>query len=380
MTVPRRAMAVVACAVGVALCSGPIADAQDAQSVAAVANASVCAILVQLNTGVASGTGFLAADGLVLTANHVVKDGLHISVKFPGQPAMDARVVAGDGANDLAVLSVAPLPIRPLALGNSDAVQAGQTVIAIGFPRLSALGAETPTVTDGIISAVRPGQLQMQVPVSPGNSGGPLLTLRGDVIGVVEATLGGQQQGINFATPINVARSLLGAAVLAPPSSGSSPAGPSPSAPTPSPSQPPAALPTGGAFSQPTVTVTRGQITYTFAGNKATYGPSEPVDLTFTITNTGSDGVRFEFLTKQYHDFVIRRGSEEVDRWSAGHTFAPSPTTLYLGPGRSMVFTTRWRQTDQDGRSVPPGTYQIIAVFAVKDHPVAVTLQFQKLE
>jgi S1-C subfamily serine protease len=219
----------------------PGAFAQDATAVAATASASVCAILVQTNDQEAySGTGFLVANSLVLTANHVVQNARRILVKFPGEAAVDARVVSQDGASDLAVLSVPPLPIRSLSLADSDTVQTGQPVIAIGYPRLSALGAGAPSVTEGIISAIRPGQLQMQVPVSPGNSGGPLLTLRGDVVGVVEATLGGQQQSINFATPINAAKPLLGAAALGP-GFGSRAAPPSQPAPGPVTAQAPAA-------------------------------------------------------------------------------------------------------------------------------------------
>jgi hypothetical protein len=188
----------------------PIASAQDAQSVAAAGSASVCVIVVQAGDGHAyAGSGFLVGDGLVLTAHHVVANAGRIVVKFPGAAAVDARVVSDDGPNDLAILGVPPSSIRPLALGNSDLVQAGQTVIAIGYPRVSSLGVGAPTVTEGIISAIRPGALQMQVPVSPGNSGGPLLTLRGEVVGVVRSYLGGVQQGINFATPINAAKPLL---------------------------------------------------------------------------------------------------------------------------------------------------------------------------
>src|SRR5438309_9457178 len=89
--------------------------------------------------------------------------------------------------------------------------------MVIGFPRVDVLGAEAATVTEGIVSAIRPGLIQMQAPVNPGSSDGPVLSLKGEVIGIVRATLRGQQQGLNFATPITAATSLLRAAAARPP-------------------------------------------------------------------------------------------------------------------------------------------------------------------
>jgi len=193
----------------------PAVHSQDVETVAIAAKPSVAVILAQrADGGIASGTAFMAAEKLILTAEHVVANAKRILVKFPDYPAVDARVSGADANNDVAVLAIPGLPVRPLPLGDVSQVREGQRVVVIGFPRIEALGAETATVTEGIVSAVRSGLIQMQAPVSPGNSGGPVLNLKGEVIGIVRGTLRGAQQGLNFAVPINTAKPLLGAAVL----------------------------------------------------------------------------------------------------------------------------------------------------------------------
>ncbi len=193
---------------------GRIANSQDVESVATGAKPSVALVLTQRADGVVSGTAFMAAEGLVLTAQHVVANARRIVVKFPNYPVVDARLVGSDSENDVAVLSIPELAVRPLPLGDISDVREGQRIVVVGFPRIDVLGAETATVTEGIVSAVRQGLIQMQAPVNPGSSGGPVLSLKGEVIGIVQATLRGQQQGLNFATPINAAKPLLGAALL----------------------------------------------------------------------------------------------------------------------------------------------------------------------
>jgi intracellular proteinase inhibitor BsuPI/S-layer family protein len=139
-----------------------------------------------------------------------------------------------------------------------------------------------------------------------------------------------------------------------------------------------AALLNTGAASQQKAVVTQDAVAYTLTTDRAVYGIDDPVDLTFTITNTGKDDVKFEFPTTQYYDFVIKRGTEEVARWSLGQTFVPNPAPLFLASGKSMAFNTRWLQKDQDSHVVGPGTYNISAVFPLKDKPVIVNLEFQK--
>jgi hypothetical protein len=139
-----------------------------------------------------------------------------------------------------------------------------------------------------------------------------------------------------------------------------------------------AALLNTGAASQQKAEVTQDGIEYTLTTDKAVYGIDDPVDLTFTVTNAGKDDVKFEFPTSQYYDFVIKHGQDEVARWSLGQTFVPNPPPLFLAAGKSISFNTRWLQKDQDSHVVGPGTYDITAVFALKDKPVTVNLQFQK--
>jgi len=139
-----------------------------------------------------------------------------------------------------------------------------------------------------------------------------------------------------------------------------------------------AALINTGAASQQQAEVTQGDVTYTLMTDKAVYGVDDPVDLTFTIANTGKNDVSFDFPTTQNYDFVIRRGDTELARWSLGQTFIQQPTSVTLAGGKSFSFTTRWLQKDQDSHPVPPGVYTLVAVFPLKDHPVLVSLDFQK--
>ena len=154
--------------------------------------------------------------GYVLTNNHVVDKASRIRVKFIGDPTQyDAKVIGVDAPTDLAIIKVeGKHDFTPLKIGNSDAVQVGDWVLAIGSP----LTFEN-TVTAGIISAkerslpAEAGEgnhqfqhfLQTDAAINPGNSGGPLLDMRGEVIGIntAIASRSGGYQGIGFAVPIN---------------------------------------------------------------------------------------------------------------------------------------------------------------------------------
>ncbi|HXX36626.1 MAG TPA: S-layer homology domain-containing protein [bacterium] len=139
-----------------------------------------------------------------------------------------------------------------------------------------------------------------------------------------------------------------------------------------------AALLNTGAASAQSAQVKDGDVTYTLTTDKAVYGVDDPVDLTFTVANTGKTDAVFQFPSTQNYDFVIKRGTDELARWSLGQTFVQAPTSLTLAGGHSFSFTTRWLQRDQDSHAVPPGTYTLEAVFPLKDHPVEVNLEFQK--
>jgi serine protease Do len=152
--------------------------------------------------------------GYILTNNHVVDKADRIKVKFAGDVReYDAKVVGTDEQTDLAVIRVEDKKdLHPAKIGNSDAVQVGDWVVAIGSP----FGFQA-TVTAGIVSAKErdiPGSssqyqhfLQTDAAINPGNSGGPLLNIRGEVVGIntAIASRSGGYQGIGFALPINTA-------------------------------------------------------------------------------------------------------------------------------------------------------------------------------
>ncbi len=170
------------------------------------------------------GTGFIVdKDGTILTNNHVVAEGGNeaqsISVKLSDGKELPAHVVGRDQATDIAVIHIDPkgLTLRPIALGDSDTMDVGDWVVAIGNP----FGLEH-TITQGIISAK--GRTKEEVPlgdpsgfydflqtdasINPGNSGGPLLNLRGEVIGINSA-IRANANSVGFAIPINMVKQLL---------------------------------------------------------------------------------------------------------------------------------------------------------------------------
>lgn len=157
-----------------------------------------------------SGTGFFVSDdGLIVTNYHLIKKARRIFVKLRDNTAYTrVKVVNLDVPRDIAVLRIDGKGFTPVKLGNSDEAGIGQRVVAIGNP----LGLES-TVSDGLISAIRngaPGEkiFQISVPLSNGSSGGPLFNLKGEVIGVVTASMQ-KGQSLNFAVPINTVKSRL---------------------------------------------------------------------------------------------------------------------------------------------------------------------------
>jgi len=168
-----------------------------------------------------SGTAFVVdAGGLLLTALHVVDTASQITVTLPGHPALGADVIAMDAEHDAALLRVPSLPhdaVSPLTLGDSDVVSVGEGVVVIGYPFPSP-GAPSVTVGRGIVSAVRTADRFIQVDASanPGDSGGPVLSLDGSVIGIMDASVAGAQN-FNLAVPINFGRALVQQATSAGP-------------------------------------------------------------------------------------------------------------------------------------------------------------------
>jgi S1-C subfamily serine protease len=178
----------------------------------------------------ALGSGFVvSSDGYILTNAHVVEDSGNrassVSVVFKNPDGTDstkvpATIVGVDETSDVALLKIDPAKapqLTPVTLGNSDSVQVGEPVVAIGNP----LGYDF-TVTSGIVSALNrdlqspngsviPNGIQTDAAINSGNSGGPLFNSAGQVIGINEqiATQTGGNEGLGFAVPINTAKTVL---------------------------------------------------------------------------------------------------------------------------------------------------------------------------
>jgi 2-alkenal reductase len=168
-----------------------------------------------------TGSGFLFDDqGHILTNNHVVSQADRLEVTLSDGTTFPAKLVGRDARFDLAVIQ-ADIPadrLRAVTLGDSDQLQVGEQVVAIGNP----YGLDG-TVTTGIVSGRRPvvsepegdgvlvNAIQTDASINPGNSGGPLLNARGEVVGVTTIGLmpNGGQAGLNFAIPINNAKRIL---------------------------------------------------------------------------------------------------------------------------------------------------------------------------
>lgn len=161
----------------------------------------------------ATGSGFIIrADGLALTNYHVVEDSAHIEVHLYNGDTSTATVIGRDPVGDLALLQIAsdrPLPVAPI--GDSSALSVGEFVVAIGSP----FGFEH-TMTFGVVSGTKRrfmrsglvgGYIQTDAAINTGNSGGPLINMRGEVVGLNTATIGHGELG--FAIPSNAIKAIL---------------------------------------------------------------------------------------------------------------------------------------------------------------------------
>ena len=164
-------------------------------------------------TSAAAGSGFiLTEDGYILTNYHVVENSNSITVAMYNGDTYDAQYVGGDEDYDIAVIKVDATDLQPVTLGDSDTLNVGDHVLAIGNP----LGELTFSMSEGIASSVNRAinvdgtpfnMIQVTASINPGNSGGPLLNSYGEVIGIVSAKYSSYAsesvEGLGFAIPIN---------------------------------------------------------------------------------------------------------------------------------------------------------------------------------
>lgn len=205
--------------------SGAVIDSSNKVSpavVSIVAKSQVQTIFGNTAQAESAGTGFIiTADGLILTNKHVVSDANAAYTIFTADGKnYDGKIQSIDPLNDLAVVKITATGLPVVELGDSDQLSVGQWVVAIG----NALGQYQNTVTAGVISAKQrdiqasdsngsssenlSGMLQTDAAINAGNSGGPLINLQGQVIGINTAVASGAQ-GIGFAIPINAAKSAI---------------------------------------------------------------------------------------------------------------------------------------------------------------------------
>ena len=194
----------------------------------------------QPRNAIAGGSGFIVSpDGYILTNNHVVEGANDLRVYFPDRRYFQARVVGADPFTDVAVIKVdVDEELPTMSFGDSDAINVGEWILAIGNPGFGASTQLDFTVTAGIISARGRGLrllrndifrdprfaddptisgyaiedfIQTDAVINPGNSGGPMVNLQGQVVGINSAIASttGVYQGYGFAIPINLARRIM---------------------------------------------------------------------------------------------------------------------------------------------------------------------------
>jgi S1-C subfamily serine protease len=216
----------------------------DIPAISREANGSLVSIIMFAGNGdvIAKGSGFFVSeDGRVVTNYHVIETGSYAFVEFPNGDYLGVDimgVLASDKDRDVAIIKAdgkdvwwAPdhdyskgtikahgFHFRPLPLGDSDRLQVGEEVVAIGNP----LSLEQ-TVSNGIVSAIRTTEVQggkfvqITAPISPGSSGGPLFNMAGEVVGITTSRMK-EGQNLNFAIPINDVKPLLRASLSSKPS------------------------------------------------------------------------------------------------------------------------------------------------------------------
>jgi len=167
-------------------------------------------------TVTSAGSGFIiSADGYIVTNHHVIENTTRITVKLYDGTVYQTRVIGHNRANDIAVLKIEATDLPFLTFGDSDALMVGEQVAAIGNP----LGELSNSMTVGYISGlnreinidgIKLTMIQTDTAVNRGNSGGPLLNTKGQVVGIITAKSGGHNvEGLSFAIPSNTADEIV---------------------------------------------------------------------------------------------------------------------------------------------------------------------------
>lgn len=186
-------------------------DAQVTEEFVAVAEKAIPAV-VSIEAGTATGSGFIIdKDGHIMTNYHVVDKAPSIRVYLPDKRIFSAEVIGFDEETDVALIKINGDNLPIATMGDSDNLKIGQKVAAIGSP----FGLES-TITTGIVSAKHRSRgktiyrdfIQTDANVNPGNSGGPLVDLDGNVIGINTFILA-KSEGLGFSIPINLAKKII---------------------------------------------------------------------------------------------------------------------------------------------------------------------------
>jgi len=197
--------------------------------IAAIASSSVVEIYTErvVNSGrmgqlVTEGAGsgvIISPDGYIITNNHVIEGSMRITVRLNIGTDFEAELIGRDSQADIAVLKIKADDLQPIVYGDSDMLMVGEFAVAIGNP----LGKLGGSVTEGVISALsrnieidghKMTLLQTSAAINPGNSGGGLFNKYGELIGVVNAKSSGSDiEGIGFAIPVNLAKSIADALI-----------------------------------------------------------------------------------------------------------------------------------------------------------------------
>lgn len=217
------------------------------RTIAEKARPSIGIVLADHPSGTVSGAAFVIDRAIAVTSFHVVAGASQLRVKFPQSAWLEPTIVAADASNDLAILAIPDPTVAPLQLDDASTAWAGDDVLAFSFPSVADLvrqsqdrdkQAQAVLVTEATVRGFRDGVLLFQPKQRLGGDGGPILNLRGHVVGVARGQLPGAEAATSYAAPADAARPLLADALrrrAAPPQPGST-------APPVAPARPPLVL------------------------------------------------------------------------------------------------------------------------------------------